>query len=59
VEGCAGEGGGATIIGSVGEVGEHLRARATLLVGSTGPEEHRSRQSTVAGEAEEAQPVMS
>jgi hypothetical protein len=31
----------------------------TLLAGSTGLEEHRRRRSTVASEAEEAQPVMS
>jgi hypothetical protein len=59
VEGCAGVGGQPTVVGSVGEVGEHLRARVTLLAGSTGPEEHWRRRSTVAGEAEEAQPVTS
>jgi hypothetical protein len=32
----------------------HLRARATLLGGSTGPEEHRRLRSTVAGERKEA-----
>jgi hypothetical protein len=40
-------------VGSVDEVGEHLRGRAMLLAGSTGLEEHRRRRSTVAGEAEE------
>jgi hypothetical protein len=47
-------GGWSAVVGSVGEVGEHLRARVTLQVGSMGPEEHRRRWSTVAGEAEEA-----
>jgi hypothetical protein len=42
------------VVGSVGEVGNHLRAQATLLEGSTGPEEHWRRRSTVTGEAEEA-----
>jgi hypothetical protein len=37
------------VVGSVGEVGEHLRARATLRVGWMGPEEHQRRRSTVAG----------
>jgi hypothetical protein len=59
MDGCADEGGRPTVVGLVGEVSEHLRAWATLLAGSTGPEEHRRRRSTVAGEAEEAQPVMS
>jgi hypothetical protein len=36
------------VVGSVGEVGEHLRARATLRVGWMGPEEHQRLQSTVA-----------
>jgi hypothetical protein len=54
VEGCTCEGGQPAVVGSVGEVGEHLRARATLLVGLTGLEEHRRRRSMVAGEAEEA-----
>jgi hypothetical protein len=45
VEGCASEGDRSAVIGSVGEVGEHLGARATLLEGSTGPEEHWRRQS--------------
>jgi hypothetical protein len=36
------------VVGSVGEVGEHLRARATLQVGWMGPEEHQRRLSTVA-----------
>jgi hypothetical protein len=40
--------------GSIGEVGEHLRARAMLLAGSMGPKEHRRRRSTVVGGAEEA-----
>jgi hypothetical protein len=51
MDGCAGEGGRPAVIGSVGEVGEHLRARAMLLAGSTGPEEHRRRRLIVAGEA--------
>jgi hypothetical protein len=59
VEGCADEEGRSAVVGLVGEVGEHLRAPATLLVGSTGLEEHRRRRSTVAGEAEEAQLVTS
>jgi hypothetical protein len=42
------------VVGSVGEVGKHLRAQATLLEGSMGPEEHWRRRSTVTGEAEEA-----
>jgi hypothetical protein len=42
------------VVGSVGEVGEHLRVRAMLLVGSTGLVEHRRRWSTVASESEEA-----
>jgi hypothetical protein len=33
----------------VGEVGEHLRARATLRVGWMGPEEHQTRRSMMAG----------
>jgi hypothetical protein len=33
----------------VGEVGEHLQARAMLRVGWMGPEEHQRRRSTVAG----------
>jgi hypothetical protein len=37
VEGCAGEGGRPAVVDSVGEVGEHLRARAMLLAVSTGP----------------------
>jgi hypothetical protein len=41
------------VVGSVDEVGEHLRARAMLLAGTTGPEECRRRRSTVAGEVEE------
>jgi hypothetical protein len=45
-EGCAGEGVRSVVVGSVGEVREHLRARAMLLAGSTGPEEHQRRQST-------------
>jgi hypothetical protein len=45
-EGCAGVGGWPAVVGSVGEVGDHLRARVMLLVGSTGPEEHRRRRST-------------
>jgi hypothetical protein len=42
-EGCTGEAGRPAIVASVGDVGEHLRARVTLLVGSTGPVEHRRR----------------
>jgi hypothetical protein len=34
---------------SIGEDGEQPRARATLLVGSMGLEEHEGRQSMVAG----------
>jgi hypothetical protein len=45
VEGCVGEGGRPAVVGSVGEVGEHLGARVTLLEGSTGLEEHRRRRS--------------
>jgi hypothetical protein len=47
-------GGQPTVVGLVGEVSEHLRARAMLLTGSMGLEEHRRRLSTVASEAEEA-----
>jgi hypothetical protein len=43
-------GGQPAVAGSVGEVGEHLKARATLLAGSTGPEEHQRWRSMVAGE---------
>jgi hypothetical protein len=42
------------VVGSVGEVGEHLRGRAMLLVGSTGLVEHQRRWSTVAIQSEEA-----
>jgi hypothetical protein len=45
-EGCAGEGVPPVVVGSVGEVSEHLRARAMLLAGSMGPEEHQRRRST-------------
>jgi hypothetical protein len=45
VEGCAGEGGRSAVVGSVGEVSEHLRSRSTLLAGSMGPEEHRRQRS--------------
>jgi hypothetical protein len=45
VEGCVGEGGRPAVVVSVGEVDEHLRARATPLEGSTGPEEHLRRRS--------------
>jgi hypothetical protein len=37
------------VVGSIGEVGEQPRARAMLLVGSMGLEEHQGRRSTVAG----------
>jgi hypothetical protein len=40
VKGCASEGGRPAVVGSVGEVGENLKARATLLAGSMGSEEH-------------------
>jgi hypothetical protein len=46
VEGCASERGPPVVVGSVGEVGEHLRARAMLLAGLTGLEEHQRRRST-------------
>jgi hypothetical protein len=36
-------GGRPAVVGSVGEVGEHLRARAMLRVGWMGPEEHQRR----------------
>jgi hypothetical protein len=36
------------VVGSIGEDGEQPRARATLLVGSMGLEEHQGRRSTVA-----------
>jgi hypothetical protein len=52
-------GGQLAVVGSVGEIGELLRAQATLLAESTGPEEHRRRRSMVTGEVEEAQPVTS
>jgi hypothetical protein len=38
-------GGRSAVDGSVGEVSEHLGAQATLLEGSTGPEEHQRRRS--------------
>jgi hypothetical protein len=37
------------VVGSIGKDGEQPRARAMLLVGSMGLEEHLGRQSTVAG----------
>jgi hypothetical protein len=46
VEGCASEGGPPVVVGSVGDVDEHLRAQAMLLVGLTGLEEHQRRRST-------------
>jgi hypothetical protein len=37
------------MVGSVAEVGEHLRDRAALRVGWMGLEEHQRRRSTVVG----------
>jgi hypothetical protein len=37
------------VVGSIGEDGEQPQARAMLLVGSMGLEEHQGRRSTVAG----------
>jgi hypothetical protein len=37
------------VVGSVGEVGEHLRDRAVLRVGWMGSEEHQRQRSRVVG----------
>jgi hypothetical protein len=54
VEGCTGEGGRSAVVGSVGEVDEHLGAQATLLEGSTGPAPEAAVDRKVASAMKEA-----